>query len=265
MQALIEFSLEFPLVTAAILAAIGACFGSFLTLVTYRLPLALPIGTSRSRCPHCGTSLAVRDLFPILSWVAAKGRCRHCKTKVSARYPLTELACALCCVGVFYGWGLSAASLCMMGLLITIVSIVVTDLEHRIILDETQIAILFLGVLYGLAVERPLEDMLIGGITGLSIGLALKYGFLFFTGRDGLGFGDVKFLLVAGVWLAGAKIFVPFLFYAGLLGIATSLLWRLVSEEKEFPFGPALAFSLVVCVFWPASVEGFFTVYGLVP
>lgn len=265
MQAILKFSLEFPWVTGVVLAAFGACLGSFLSLVTYRLPLEQTIGRTRSRCPKCGTSLKIRDLFPILSWTLARGKCRHCKTKVSPRYPLIELGCAASCVGVYLLFGLTPATLCLMGLLLGVVSILVTDLEHRIILDETQMGLLFVGILYGLAIGTSWEDMVMGGITGLAIGLALKFGFIFFTGRDGLGFGDVKLLLVAGIWLASAKAFVPFLFYAGVLGILTSIIWQRLGREKEFPFGPALAFSLAACVLWPASVSGFFTVYGLVP
>ncbi len=254
---------------------LGLALGSFLTLATYRLPLDQPIGRTRSRCPSCGTTLKARDLIPFFSWALARGRCRQCKTKISARYPLTELACAASMVGIYSVAGLTPASLCIMGLVLGIITIIVTDLEHRIILDEVQVALFFIGIGYGIAVIPNMEmDALLlhlfkmAGI-GLAIGLGLKYGFLFLMNKDGLGFGDVKFLAVAGVWIASVStsptLFVPFLFYSGLLGIATALLWKIVSDDEHFPFGPALAFSLLLLVVWPDAGVNFFTLYGYLP
>ncbi len=45
-----------------------------------------------SHCPACGTPLGPVDLVPVLSWVVLRGRCRHCGARISARYPLIELA-----------------------------------------------------------------------------------------------------------------------------------------------------------------------------
>lgn len=269
MDNIAQFSADFPWAVALFLAVVGACFGSFLTLATYRLPLEQPIGRTRSRCTACGHTLGVRDLFPVLSWAFSGGKCRYCKTKVSVRYPLTELACAAVCVGIYCVWGVTPASLCLMGLGIGIVAIFVTDFEHRIILDEVQVILFFLGLFYGLAVETDVPHLLISAAIGLGIGLALKYGFLFLMNKDGLGMGDVKFLGVVGAWLASvypnAAVFVPFLFYSGLLGIVTALLWKCVSKDEHFPFGPALALSLLLCVMLPQSVEQFFVLYGLLP
>lgn len=275
MELLAQISADFPLGVGVFLGILGACLGSFLTMATYRLPREEPVGRTRSRCPHCHTPLRARDLIPIVSWVLARGRCRHCATRVSARYPLTELACAGVCVGVYYTMGLTPATLCLMGLGLGIVTIFVTDFEHRIILDEVQVVLFFIGMLYGVAHASPQDTlpavarMLGYGAFGIGIGLALKYGFLYFMNKDGLGMGDVKFLGVTGVWLATAQAsltaFVPFLFYSGILGIVTSLLWKCVSKEEHFPFGPALAISLWLCVFWPESVHAFFSLYGILP
>lgn len=269
MDNIAQFSADFPLAVGVLLGLLGACLGSFLTLATYRLPLGQPIGRSRSRCTSCNHTLGVRDLFPVLSWVFARGRCRYCKVKVSARYPLTELACAGICAGLYAWMGLTPAALCLMGLGLGIVAIFVTDLEHRIILDEVQILLFFVGLLYGIALDTEISHMLILAGVGIAIGLGLKYGFLFLMNKDGLGLGDVKFLGVAGVWLASAyadaTVFVPFLFYSGLLGIATALLWKCVSKDEHFPFGPALALSLALCIVIPSSVSEFFTLYGLLP
>jgi leader peptidase (prepilin peptidase)/N-methyltransferase len=246
-----------------IAAILGASVGSFLTLITYRLPRDEKIGMTRSRCPACQNTLRVRDLFPILSWVMTRGRCGQCGTKVSARYPLTELACAGAALSAVMGYGLSWQALALAGLLWSIVAIIVTDLEHTIILDEVQIAVGVFGALWGWANGTAAEDMLAGAVTGAAIGLSLKYGFLYFRNKDGLGMGDVKFLAVAGIWLADAANFVPFLFFSGLLGIASGLTWKALGLGERFPFGPALALALLLCVVKPDTANGFWQLYGL--
>lgn len=75
---------------------LGACFGSFIGMLAYRLPRGLPWvslkgRTARSACPHCGHVLGISELIPILSWVLLKGRCKNCDQRISIRYTLIEL------------------------------------------------------------------------------------------------------------------------------------------------------------------------------
>jgi prepilin signal peptidase PulO-like enzyme (type II secretory pathway) len=88
---------------------IGLALGSFITMLSYRLPHRMSIIKPGSHCPICKTPLTARDLVPVLSWVASGGKCCHCGTKISARYPLIELATGISCsiafvlIG-FQGW-----------------------------------------------------------------------------------------------------------------------------------------------------------------
>lgn len=249
------------LLIAVLAAFIGASIGSFLTLVTYRLPRDEKIGLSRSRCPACATTLKARDLFPILSWLLSAGKCRYCKTRVSARYPLTELACAIGTVLAMHDYGVSLQAFAIAGLWWCIVAVFVTDLEHYIILDEVQIALIAFGALYHYAIGTAFMDVAIGAVTGLLIGLALKYGFLLLRKKDGLGWGDVKLLFGCGIWLASAISFVPFLFFAGLAGIVFGLLWRISGRGEIFPFGPSLVACLLALTLHPEWMQFFWQLY----
>jgi prepilin signal peptidase PulO-like enzyme (type II secretory pathway) len=246
------------------IAFVGAAIGSFLTLATYRLPRDEKIGMTRSRCPSCGTTLRVADLFPIFTWIFAGGKCRHCKTKVSARYPLTELACALGALAAAYHYGFTLHAFAITGLWWCIVAIIVTDLEHYIILDEVQVAIVVFGVLYHYAIGSDFMEVIAAGFIGLLIGLTLKYGFLYLRNKDGLGLGDVKLLFGCGIWLASGASFVPFLFFSGVLGVVFGLGWRVIGRGEVFPFGPALAAALLACVVWPAMANQFWQLYGFI-
>jgi prepilin signal peptidase PulO-like enzyme (type II secretory pathway) len=243
---------------------LGACVGSFLSLVTYRLPRGEKIGATRSQCPHCSTVLRAPDLVPVLSWLAMRGRCRTCARPISIRYPLTELACAVGTALLVRHFGVTLEALALCGLWWSIVAIFLTDLEHYIILDEVQVAVGLFGILYGWTVGLHPLSAALAALAGLLIGLALKYGFIYLRHKDGLGMGDVKFLFVAGIWLADAADFVPFLFFSGLLGIVSGILWKLLGLGERFPFGPALAGALFLCVLFPQAADGFWQLYGII-
>lgn len=235
---------------------IGLCFGSFITLLSYRLPLEMPVMTDRSQCPHCKTKLGVLALIPLISFLVAGAKCRYCSAKLSWRYPLIELVSGVMFVGVLLLYGPTAEALIIAGLCVCILTLIVTDFEHYIIPDELQIAMAALAIVYAIHMERQLDDLFIAAIVGGGLGMALLYGFRHVRKKEGLGWGDVKFFAVAGLWL-GLKPMVPFFFYAGLLGVITAGGWRLVHKGERFPFGPALAVSMLICILFP-QVPGWF-------
>ncbi len=78
------------IMTALWVFVLGACIGSFLNVVIYRMPAGMALTHPGSRCPFCETELSARDNIPILGWLALRGRCRYCQVPISARYPLIE-------------------------------------------------------------------------------------------------------------------------------------------------------------------------------
>ncbi|MEM9020468.1 MAG: prepilin peptidase [Planctomycetota bacterium] len=83
------------------ISAFGACVGSFLNVVIYRLPAGQSLIHPPSQCPHCGKKLAVYDNVPVLGWIWLRGKCRYCKAPISVQYPLVEAATALLFGGMF--------------------------------------------------------------------------------------------------------------------------------------------------------------------
>lgn len=75
----------------AIIFIIGALFGSFCTLATYRIPRHQDITHTRSYCPNCNHKLGFFDMFPVLSYIFLGGKCRYCKQKISPRYLILEV------------------------------------------------------------------------------------------------------------------------------------------------------------------------------
>lgn len=72
---------------------LGSCFGSFLNVVIYRLPVGMSLGKPKSRCPKCETPLAVKDNIPVFGWLLLRGKCRYCSLPIPMRYPSIEAIC----------------------------------------------------------------------------------------------------------------------------------------------------------------------------
>ena len=100
------------LVFILFLFALGACVGSFLNVVVWRLPR---IETRRrstsadrrsravnppSHCPKCDTPLKWYDNLPVIGWIKLGGKCRYCRQPISPRYPIVEAITGL--LFVFY-------------------------------------------------------------------------------------------------------------------------------------------------------------------
>lgn len=79
-------------VTALWMGFIGACIGSFLNVVAYRMPLGLSVVWKPSHCPKCGHDIRPRDNLPVLGWILLRGRCRDCGEPISPRYAIVEAA-----------------------------------------------------------------------------------------------------------------------------------------------------------------------------
>lgn len=73
------------------LFSVGACVGSFLNVVIYRLPIGMNLVHPPSRCPRCLHGIRSLDNIPILGWFKLRGRCRDCGLPISFRYPLVEM------------------------------------------------------------------------------------------------------------------------------------------------------------------------------
>jgi leader peptidase (prepilin peptidase) / N-methyltransferase len=242
--------MEFGLLVALIL---GAIFGSFNGLLIHRLPDGGSIVFTRSACPKCKNHLRARDLIPLLSWLISRGKCRFCSTSISVRYPLLELATALLFAGAYAMHGATMNALLIALLASHLLVVCIIDIQHRIIPDCLQIIIATLGLIYALHNQHHVSEIVGGGLLGATIGLGLQLLVRIVKKQEGLGMGDVKFMAASGLWLGTSLL--PYYFYAGVIGVVSALLWRMVNDDPRFPFAPALATSLLLLVIYPPSRE----------
>lgn len=186
----------------------------------------------------------------MFSWLFSGGKCQHCKAKISIRYPLIELITAALFVLLYLRYGLTPQGFILAAMAVALLVMIVADLEHFIIPDSVHVAMLPLAIAYRFTTETFSADILwgFGVMTGLA--LLLHYGYSALRGRCMLGFGDVKFFAIVGIWLDLSAIPI-FLFIAGVLGVVLGLVWRALGKGQVFPFGPALAIALFLCVVYP--------------
>ncbi|HEX4752674.1 MAG TPA: prepilin peptidase [Solirubrobacterales bacterium] len=232
---------------ALFLAGFGAMFGSFLTVVAYRVPRAESVVGGRSHCPGCGAQIAAYDNVPVVSWFALRGRSRCCNERISARYPITELTLAALFAAVALRFHGDAGEL-VLGLVFVsmLLAITLTDLEWRIIPNK----ILLVGSVIGLALvaisdpgsvpERAAAGAGAGGVLFLA---ALAY-------PGGMGMGDVKLAAAMGIFL-GVEV-IPAMLIALLAGSAVGIAMIVrdgaAARKRAIPFGPFLAFGGVVAL-----------------
>jgi leader peptidase (prepilin peptidase)/N-methyltransferase len=240
-------------VRALIFGIFGLVFGSFLTVVTYRLPRKVSVARGRSKCPSCNRVIAARDNVPVVSWVLLRGRCRNCGNPISPRYPLTELATAGLFVGAALAFDRTLVEAMMAAFLAVMLAVAIIDVEHRIIPNRiTYPAVVAFAVVIGIG------DLAGGGVDFLHalIGLGAYGGGLLLialVSPRGMGMGDVKLaalvgLVMGSLALSRVAVAAGVAILAGGVGGIVALLAGM-SRKQALPFGPYLALGAGVATF----------------
>jgi leader peptidase (prepilin peptidase)/N-methyltransferase len=239
----------------------GLALGSFMTVVTERVPAGASIVSPRSRCPRCGADIANRDNVPVIGWVLLRGRCRSCGARISPRYPLLELSTAVLFSGAFLVYESLWVAGAIAFLLVLMPAIAAIDIEHRIIPNRLMYPALLAFPIYLTIADlfgAPVD------IVRMVAGFALYGGALFAVAivSRGMGMGDVKLAALIGLVFgsiglryvgvaAGAAIVL-----GGIGAIAALLLGR--GRKAAIPFGPYLAAGAIVSAFWGGSIADWY-------
>lgn len=222
--------------------ALGPFIGSFLGLMSLRLPEGKPVGLARSACPACARPLGPVDLVPVLSFVALRGRCRTCGAPIPRRYLALELACPALALWAALvhpsAEGFLGALLAWQLLLLALL-----DAEHFWLPRMLTLPLIVSGLAVA-AAQGVLGSHLLGavlGFAGLSL-LALAYRKA--RGREGLGGGDAYLLAGGGAW-CGAIALPSILLIAAASGLVFALVLRFRGQapaaDQPLPFGVFLA------------------------
>jgi len=257
---------------AVVALGFGLLIGSFLNVCVYRLPRALSVVRPRSYCPACEHPIAWYDNVPVFSYAMLGGRCRDCHSRISARYPVVEILTGLL---FFYyvlrmGPTLAAAKYCVLGALL--VGLLFSDLEERILPDEFTLGGTLLGFILAWFVKvQDITAHAVFWLLGIRVdaaspvmsfaesvfGAVIPAFFLWFGGylyekvrkREGMGFGDVKMMLMIGAFL-GLRDALLTLIIGSVVGSVVGYLYIRITHKEastyELPFGTFLALGAIV-------------------
>ncbi len=261
-QSLVEvLSFHRPAAELALLAALlGACVGSFLNVVVWRVPREESVLWPASHCPRCGTTLAWFENIPLLGWCLLRARCRYCKAPISGRYPAVEALCSGLWVMVLLAQPDAMGSAPAQPWLWIAGWILVSLLLLLALIDLDQLwipePICRWGVVVGWLVTAALawpQPLAVGRQLMISHLLAAAFGLMGFDllsvlaarwmGRPAIGSGDAKVGALLGAWLGPLGLAVAVLvsvLLAALVG-GVALAAGVVKRHQPIPFVPFLA------------------------
>lgn len=277
-----------PWWSAVFAGVAGLLLGSFLNVVIYRLPKmmerqwaeelaqvnapapaadALPaqppfnLMTPRSRCPACGHEVRWFENIPVLSYVFLRGRCSACSKRISARYPVVELAVGALFFFCIQRWGVTPTGVAWCGFSAALVALAFIDWDTTLLPDDITLPLLWAGLLSSALqwIEVPLHASVWGAAAGyLSLWL-VYWGFKLATGKEGMGYGDFKLFAALGAWF-GWQALVPIILMASVIGAIVGIGMKFSSRLREggyVPFGPFLVGAgLTAMVFGPQAILG---------
>ena len=268
------------IVTAGIF---GLFLGSFLNVVIYRTPIMLDkewreaaieilteqdvkisatadpepksfnLVVPRSTCPSCGHKITAIENIPLLSYIVLAGKCSNCKSSISMRYPAIELLTGLLFAysAFHFGWGVQ--SIGTMVLIAFLIPLIFIDIDRKLLPDNIVYLLLWKGLLLNLKdTFVSLEYAVIGAIAGYLSLWSVYWLFKLATGKEGMGYGDFKLLAALGAWL-GWKMLPLIIMLSSVVGALLGILILTISNkgrETTLPFGPYLAISGLIAMFW---------------
>jgi leader peptidase (prepilin peptidase)/N-methyltransferase len=296
--------LQNPLLFAGSVCLLGLVVGSFLNVVIYRLPIILErewraqaiellpgvttettvvgidpparftLSYPRSACPACKAPIKTWQNIPVLSWLLLRGHCAACRTRISARYPIVELA-----TGVLSGWvawhfGYGPSAVCALLVTWTLIALTGIDIDHQILPDNITLPLLWAGLLaavligpvYGVPLPVSATDAILGAAAGyLSLWL-VYHAFRLVTGKEGMGYGDFKLFAALGAWLGWKMLPLLILLSAGAGAVVGILMIVLRGRDRAapMPFGPYLAAAGWLGMMYGGSlISGYLRLSGL--
>jgi len=290
-----------PALFAGSVFLLGLIIGSFLNVVIYRLPIILErewraqaadvlaggvasasepanerftLSTPRSACPQCKAPITALQNIPLVSWLILRGRCASCKTKISARYPLVELATGFLSAWVAWHFGFGMPAACALLVTWSLIALTGIDVDHQLLPDNITLPLMWAGLVAAVAIGPAMgaalpvspQDAVIGAAAGyLSLWLVF-HAFKLVTGKEGMGYGDFKLFAALGAWL-GWKLLPLVIILSAATGAVLGLLMialRGRDRSAPMPFGPYLAAAgWLAMMYGDALVNGYLRVSGL--
>jgi leader peptidase (prepilin peptidase)/N-methyltransferase len=236
-------------------AVFGLLIGSFLTVVTERVPNGESIVAPGSRCGACGLRLGPLDLVPVFSWLFLGGKCRRCRTSIGIEPLVLELGTASLFVAMTLKFEDSIETVAFCVLAAGLLALSWIDLRIKRLPREITYTTLAIGapllVIGALVRDEPRRIWTM--VLGAALALAFMW-LLHIVAKGGMGDGDVRLSPLLGAYLGWlglpyvpVGLFLAFLF-GSVVGVGAMVVGR-AGRKTALPFGPFLALGTLVAVF----------------
>jgi len=182
-----------------------------------------------------------------------RGQCAFCSVRISARYPLVELAAALLTAhaALYFAPGITLAYALI--LIYSLLVLTLIDLDHQLLPDNIVLPLLWIGLLANLDNQFvSIQSAVIGAMAGYMVLWTIYQVHHRLTGKEGMGYGDFKLLAALGAWF-GWQALPVIILTASLIGTGIAILLMLFrGHKREVPiaFGPYLALGGWVFLMW---------------
>ncbi len=232
----------------------GLVIGSFLNVVIDRLPHGENIIWKPSHCDFCKKHLRWFELVPVISFLFQGGLCRRCHARLSWQYPMMEVVTGIGFVLLSRQFDVASvmflAAIFVYSLFLVIF---VIDLKHQIIPDSMLLLLLFVFIIVGIAFPTP--DRFLHVVAGLGAGAFFFLLWLITRGK-GLGFGDVKLVVLIGLFLGypGTVFALYIAFLTGAIAGVILMITKHAKMKSRIAFGPFLLLGTLSAYVWGDSM-----------
>lgn len=208
---------------------------------------------TRPHCPYCDRERPWWQWLGVLAYLARRPHCPTCGASMQMRRPLTEIGLGLTFGYLWLSMGASVEFLFHALYGVALALILITDLEHRLILNRVTYPAILIGLVGSLFVpDLTWWSALIGGAIGLGFFLLAAVVGRAFFGSGALGGGDVKLAAFVGV-ITGFPMVIEAIVLTILIGALISLFLLLTGIrglKDHIPYGPFLVAGAVVTLLW---------------
>lgn len=245
-------------------ALVGLLAGFLVNRAADTFPSRQPeLALRAPQCQYCGTPRPWIDQIALVSFILLRGRCLKCQAPISMRAPLVELTSAA--AFAFLGMRFGTSIFLVLALIYTTVLllVLVTDLEHRLILNIVILPATLLAILASpLSPLGTVRSLLGGALAYLIVYLIYVFARVFAQLRHHaikvpFGFGDVKLAGFVGLLTGFPDVFTAILYaiLLGGLGAALFLIYQAVVKHRlalgaAIPYGPFFCIAGWLLMVW---------------
>ena len=225
----------------------GCVMGSFYHVVATRISKEESIITPPSHCNNCNHKLSWYENIPIISFLIQKGKCRNCGAKIPFSCLVSEIVTGVLFAVCFHCFKLTPKLVIRLIFISALITVIISDIEYMIILDEvlifSSLLIVVLDIIF-FGLEQAAYNIY-AGVGAFASMYAIKIlGDKMFK-KESLGGGDIKLMFLFGL-VIGYPLAICTIFLATFIAFPIAIIIYFTDKENIIPFGPFLSMAAIL-------------------